>query len=114
MADLPKDRVNASYTFAVTGVDFCGPFFYKSEAVHLELVQDLSTPAFISALKRFIFPRGRPREIWKLFLAERYLKEVQEFCVADHIDWQFIPPRSHHFGGLWEVPLPAPCCASMT
>ncbi|XP_041450598.1 uncharacterized protein LOC121404670 [Drosophila obscura] len=141
MADLPKDRVNASYVFAVTGVDFCGPFFFKSEvrtrppikcyiclficfatkAVHLELVQDLSTPAFISALKRFILTRGRPREIWsdnatnfvgakneladlkKLFLAERHMKEVQEFCVADHIEWRFIPPRSPHFGGLWEA-----------
>ncbi|KAH8410531.1 hypothetical protein KR222_007552, partial [Zaprionus bogoriensis] len=73
MADLPKDRVSATSTFMVTGLDFCGPFHYKSEirnrapiktyicvficfatkAVHLELAQDLSTPTFLSALKRF-------------------------------------------------------------
>ncbi|KAH8404550.1 hypothetical protein KR009_006496, partial [Drosophila setifemur] len=73
MADLPKDRVTVTTTFMVTGLDFCGPFYYKSEvrnkapiktyicvficfatkAVHLELEQDLSTSAFLSALRRF-------------------------------------------------------------
>ncbi|KAH8404957.1 hypothetical protein KR222_010205, partial [Zaprionus bogoriensis] len=84
MADLPKDRVSATSTFMVTGLDFCGPFHYKSEirnrapiktyicvficfatkAVHLELAQDLSTPTFLSALKRFILTRGKPMRIW--------------------------------------------------
>ncbi|KAH8418893.1 hypothetical protein KR009_004600, partial [Drosophila setifemur] len=31
MADLPKDRVTATSTFMVTGLDFCGPFYYKSK-----------------------------------------------------------------------------------
>jgi len=31
MADLPKERLNGSHAFEVTGIDFCGPFFYKSE-----------------------------------------------------------------------------------
>ncbi|XP_043064802.1 uncharacterized protein LOC122320700 [Drosophila ficusphila] len=30
MADLPKDRVKATSTFMVTGLDFCGPFYYKT------------------------------------------------------------------------------------
>jgi len=32
MADLPKERLDGSHAFEVTGIDFCGPFFYKSEA----------------------------------------------------------------------------------
>jgi len=32
MADLPKKRLNGSHASKVTGIDFCGPFFYKSEA----------------------------------------------------------------------------------
>jgi len=32
MVDLPKERLDGSYAFEVTGIEFCGPFFYKSEA----------------------------------------------------------------------------------
>ncbi|XP_036345658.1 uncharacterized protein LOC118754893, partial [Rhagoletis pomonella] len=84
MADLPKDRIAASRAFIVTGVDYCGPFYYKPEmrnkspqkcyvsvficfatkAVWMELVKDLSTSAFIDALKRFVATRGVPSCIW--------------------------------------------------
>ncbi|XP_041633483.1 uncharacterized protein [Drosophila kikkawai] len=138
MADLPKDHVSASYAFQVTGVDFCGPFYHKSEvrnkapikcyvsificfstkAVHLELVQDLSTSAFLSALRRFILIRGKPARIWsdnatnfvgaknelaelkRLFLNASHQTAIDEFCLTDSIRWRFIPPRSPHFGGL--------------
>ncbi|XP_044573592.1 uncharacterized protein LOC123257730 [Drosophila ananassae] len=84
MGDLPKERVEGYQVFDVTGIDFCGPFFYKSEvrnkapikcyisvficfttkAVHLELVRDQSTAAFLHALRRFISIRKKPRQIW--------------------------------------------------
>lgn len=76
MADLANDRVNTSFTFMVTGVDFCGPFFYKSEVRNRQPVKcyicificfatkafdmDLSFKAFSNALKRFILTRCRP------------------------------------------------------
>ncbi|XP_035228801.1 uncharacterized protein LOC118200916 [Stegodyphus dumicola] len=75
MGDLPSPRVQPSRPFAVTGVDYAGPYSIKSQvgrrtktfkcfvsifvcfsikAVHLELVSDLSTSTFLAALKRFI------------------------------------------------------------
>ncbi|XP_033241627.1 uncharacterized protein [Drosophila pseudoobscura] len=141
MADLPVDRVSESRAFLVTGVDYCGPFLYKSEvrnrpplkcymsificfstkAVHIELVKDLTTSAFLSALRRFICTRGRPIRIWSdnatnfvgarnelaelksLFLSDSHQEAVHQACLNDCIDWRFIPPRSPHFGGLWEA-----------
>ncbi|XP_035227769.1 uncharacterized protein LOC118199973 [Stegodyphus dumicola] len=84
MGDLPSPRVQPSRPFAVTGVDYAGPYSIKSQvgrrtktfkcyvsifvcfstkAVHLELVSDLSTSTFLAALKRFIARRGKPSKI---------------------------------------------------
>ncbi|XP_054745924.1 uncharacterized protein LOC129250316 [Anastrepha obliqua] len=141
MADLPKERIQASRPFIVTGVDYCGPFYYKPEvrnkspqkcyvsvficfatkAVWMELVRDLSTGAFIDALKRFIATRGIRRCIWSdnamnfvgvknelkelrdLVLSEKHRSKLHNFCLSNGFDWRFIPPRSPHFGGLWEA-----------
>ncbi|XP_070067071.1 uncharacterized protein [Drosophila virilis] len=146
MTDLPADRLDTSYPFMVTGVDYCGPFFYKSEvrnrlpvkcyislficfatkAVHLELVKDLSTISFLNTLKRFILTRTRLSRIWsdnstnfvgvknelaylsRLFLSDQHVKAVHEFCLSDSFEWSFIPPRSPHFGGLWEAVVKTP------
>jgi len=89
--------------------------------VHLELVTDLTTDAFLGALKRFIARRGHCKTLYcdnatnfvgaKNQLKEIenviYAKEAQEkiigVCSSKGIDFQFIPPRSPHFGGLWEA-----------
>ncbi|XP_004533440.1 uncharacterized protein LOC101460272 [Ceratitis capitata] len=142
MADLPVERVQASRPFFTTGIDFCGPFYYQSEirnrqplkcyiallicfatkAVHPEfIVKDLSTSALLTALKRFISIRGKPKTIWtdnatnfvgaknellelkRLLLSSEHQDKVHKICLDDSIDWKFIPPRSPHFGGLWEA-----------
>ncbi|XP_064617058.1 uncharacterized protein LOC135481057 [Liolophura sinensis] len=72
MGDLPSDRLRPfEPPFSVTGVDLFGRFFLKygknqskkawgaiftcatSRAVHLEIVDNLSTEAFLQALRRF-------------------------------------------------------------
>ncbi|KAH8280196.1 hypothetical protein KR054_000159, partial [Drosophila jambulina] len=73
MGNLPADRVTQSRPFFNSGVDYCGPFWihhkirgkrpnkayiaviccFATKAVHLELVSDLTTDAFLAALRRF-------------------------------------------------------------
>ncbi|XP_033218401.1 uncharacterized protein LOC117173863 [Belonocnema kinseyi] len=139
MGNLPAERVEFSRPFLNTGVDFCGPLYIKerryrnikkiksyvavfvciaTKAVHLELVSDLSTIAFIGCLKRFISLRGNIETIssdnGKNFLgANRELKAIYDTAVSEiqnqairsfllnrGINWKSSPPLSPHFGGL--------------
>ncbi|GFV12173.1 uncharacterized protein TNCV_1536701 [Trichonephila clavipes] len=80
MGDLPESRVCPSSVFQRTGIDFAGPFLIRSskgrgsrntecyicvfvclatKAVHLEVVSDLTSKAFIACLKRFVARRGK-------------------------------------------------------
>lgn len=142
MADLPNARVNISRVFTKVGLDFCGPFSIKLipgrvkrtykcyvcifvcfvvKAIHLEIVSNLSTEAFIGAMKRFISRRGRPSDLFsdnatnfvgannelskilkKLFKGES-TENFEDFLAAEGIKWHFNPPATPHFGGLWEA-----------
>lgn len=91
-----------------------------TKAVHIEAVTNLSSDAFILTLKRFIARRGNPSCVFSdngtnFVGASNQLKEIQNFfkkrntsdCFQDYltqneIKWKFIPPRSPHWGGLWE------------
>ena len=136
---LPIERLTPG---RVVGVDFAGPVQTKYshvrkpvivksyvclfvslsvKAVHLEPVSDLTSDAFIAALRRFIARRGKPslimsdhgtnfvgadRELEQMydFVQERKTKgEITDFCSTHGIEWKFIPQRSPHFGGLWEA-----------
>lgn len=76
MGQLPDYRLTSHRPFLHLGVDYCGPFYIKerrfrnrqklkcyvavyvcmsTKAVHLELVSDLTTEAFIGSLKRLFF-----------------------------------------------------------
>ena len=142
MGDLPQARVSYSRPFLDVGVDYCGPLYIKerrfrnrnklkvyvaifvcmgTKAVHLELVSDLTTEAFIASLKRFFSRRGISRtihsdnatnfvgasrelaELYNLFESDEHKKTVNKFLIQQKVTWNFIPPRSPHFGGLWEA-----------
>ena len=94
---------------------------FVTKAVHIEAAVDYSTEAFIRCLKRFIARRGLPRkiscdnatnfvgannqllELKKLMENPEHIEQVEKYCLDHHIIWQFIPPRSPHFGGLHEA-----------
>jgi len=96
-----------------------------SKAVHIELVCDLTTDAFIAALHRFISRRGKCGSIFSdngtnfvgankklsdlstLLLSEQHKNRVQDTLAIQEINRKFIPPRSPHFGGLWEAAVKA-------
>ncbi|XP_053968859.1 uncharacterized protein LOC128870282 [Anastrepha ludens] len=113
MGNLPVSRLTPSRPFARCGIDFCGPIetylrirgkgpyktyiaifvCFSTKAVHIEIVSDLSTDAFLAALKRMIGRRGLPTDIYcdnatNFVGASRKLQELK---------------MAPHFGGLWEA-----------
>ena len=83
MADLADCRLPSAnhFPFATTGLDFVGPFPIKDKghfgrryslfitclvtrAVHFETCADLNTETTIMAIRRFIYLRGNPRQIY--------------------------------------------------
>lgn len=141
MGNLPENRVTAVSPFELTGVDYAGPVIVKegkykpkhvkayialfvcltTKAIHLELVSDLTTEAFLAALDRFVNRRGlvhkimsdnatnfagASKELHQLFLMFRddvSRAKINDSMLKREIEWEFIPPRSPSFGGLWEA-----------
>ncbi|XP_018569139.1 uncharacterized protein LOC108909312 [Anoplophora glabripennis] len=94
---------------------------FSTKASHLELVGDLSTQSFLNAFKRFIARRGICRNVYS-DNAMNFVGSANEITKIldtisnpninnnfvnwfsqNKIKWHFIPPRSPHFGGLWEA-----------
>ncbi|XP_055522767.1 uncharacterized protein LOC129716950 [Wyeomyia smithii] len=141
MGDLPLEWVTPAPAFPRVGIDYCGPFSLRHtsrkatparcysclfvclvvKAVHIEVVADLTTEAFIAALKRFIARRGKPEvifcdnatnfvgaqrklsELHRLFRSEQFQNPIVTEAAKDMIDFKFIPAKSPNFGGLWEA-----------
>ncbi|XP_072377748.1 uncharacterized protein [Diabrotica undecimpunctata] len=139
MADLPKHRVQISKPFANTGIDYAGPVLlrdrkgrpyktykayiclficFATKGVHIELVTELTSEAFLATFRRFAARRGTPnhlysdngsnfvgayKELQKLYkFLENSQSEFVTICSQQKISWHFIPPNTPHFGGLWE------------
>lgn len=134
MADLPPERLKLfSPTFTTTGMDLFGPFNLKygrnktskawgalftcatTRAIHLEIVDGLSTQSFLHALRRFAANHGWPATIisdngtsfvgaqseLKKLLQEGK-KQIEDFAVLHRVKWIFITPLSPHQGGFYE------------
>jgi len=142
MGQLPIERLTPGPVFDKVGIDFAGPVQTKYahvrkpvivksyvclfvslsvKAVHLEPVSDLTSDAFIAALRRFTARRGKPslivsdhgtnfvgtnrelREMYDFLNEQKARSEISDFCSTQNIQWKFIPERTPHFGGLWEA-----------
>lgn len=137
MGNLPIERIDACFPFYRCGVDYCGPVLIlnrkgrgarttkayiclfvclATRAIHLELVSDLTSEAYLLSLNRFISRRGKPTLIlsdngrnfvglmndFKQFI-NRCSPDFIEYAASQQIEFKFIPPYSPHFGGLWEA-----------
>lgn len=89
--------------------------------MHLEVVNDLTTGAFIASMKRFFARRGKAQliqsdNVTNFVGASNHLKElfhflaekenqqtIARYAINEGIQWSFIPPKSPHFGGIWEA-----------
>ena len=134
MANLSEGRLKVnSPPFAHVGIDDFGPFLVKQgrsetkrygyifscltvRAVHIEVARDLSTDAFINAMRRFIARRGNPLCIYsdngtnfigaerlsKRFLEAWNQNQIHDYLLQKGIEWHFNPPSASHMGGSWE------------
>ncbi|XP_033727618.1 uncharacterized protein LOC117316950 [Pecten maximus] len=136
MSDLPTERLEPGPPFTSVGVDCFGPWqivtrktrggqanskrwavlftCLTSRAVHIEVIEEMSTSSFINALRRFISTRGKV----KMFRSDRGTNfvgsmeklgginvendAVRKFLLEDGCKWIFNPPYASHMGGVWE------------
>ena len=138
MSDLPTDRLTPSPPFTYVGVDVFGPWSVltrrtrggsanskrwavmftclTSRAVHIEVIEDMSSSAFINALRRFISIRGKVLEfrsdrgtnfVGAASLLNMNVVNVEDdplkqFLYDKGTNWIFNAPHSSHMGGVWE------------
>ena len=138
MSDLPQDRLQPGPPFSSVGVDTFGPWevatrrsrggvinskrwgilftCLSTRAVHIEVVEELSSSSFINALRRFMAIRGSV----KIFRSDRgtnfigatdallidaiHVEDgpVKDFLYSKGTTWLFNAPHASHMGGVWE------------
>lgn len=142
MGEEPTYRVQEQIKpFWHTGVDYAGPInitprkgrgitshkayislfiCLTTKAIHIELVNDLSSDSFISALKRFISRRGpisvihtdgatnflgaknQLNELYSVITSSEYESKLNGVTLEDRIIFKTMPPLSPHMSGVWE------------
>ncbi|XP_063372556.1 uncharacterized protein LOC134660705 [Cydia amplana] len=140
MGDLPAARCNPAKPFYHTGVDYTGAVDIKAskgrgartlkgyiaificmvtKAVHLELVTDLTSSAFLAALRRMAARRGAPAHMYsdigknfvggnrKLQEGYQHLQHITDSnflaeITGMNIEWHFNAPSWPSAGGIWE------------
>jgi hypothetical protein len=129
-APLPADRVRESYPFKVTGIDYTGAISIRvkegedsvyillftcgsTRGIHLEVVENMTSIAFIDAMRRFTSRHSIPRVIYSdntsTFVSASNIL-VQFFKHPDvakelanmRTTCRFIPKRAPWYGGWWE------------
>ncbi|XP_023265919.1 uncharacterized protein LOC111657824 [Seriola lalandi dorsalis] len=138
MADLPAERLQTDPPFSYVGLDVFGPWeviarrtkggqanskrwavlftCMSTRAVHIEVIETMSSSSFINALRRFFAIRGTAKQLrsdcgTNFVGAARELKldppkpgetSVDDYLLNQRCSWVFNPPHSSHMGGAWE------------
>lgn len=140
MADLPAERIRRNRAFLMTGVDYAGPIEiveqYKkgrntnkrkcwiaifvcmvTRAIHIDVVTDLSSAAFIACYERFVALRGHCEKMFsdngtQFVGASKEIKsafknwsapEVMAHLNRKRTQWIFMKPVAPHQGGIYEA-----------
>ena len=122
MSGLPEFRVVGGQAFKVAGVDLCSPVYTKvhpkskemtknyisittcatSRMIHLEILPDQTTSAYLQSKRRFIAQRGIP----KLIVSENGKtfkgRALKQFNARRGIKRRYNPSRAPRSAGLFE------------
>lgn len=135
MADLPAGRVTPEPPFTTVGLDVFGPWYVvtrrtrgggaqskrwavlftcmSTRAVHIELIETMSTDSFINALRRLFAIRGPARLLYsdrgtnfvgacKELDLSTDNDTVRKYLREKGCSWTFNPSHASHMGGSWE------------
>lgn len=138
MADLPAERLQTNPPFSYVGLDVFGPWevitrrtkggqanskrcavlftCMSTRAVHIEVIETMSSSSFINALCSFFAMRGTAKQLrsdcgTNFVGASRELKldppkpgemSVDNYLLNQRCSWVFNPPHSSHMGSTWE------------
>ena len=127
MGTLPEFRfAKTPAVFEDIGMDFFGPFpvcqrnqrssqhvciftCFKTRAIHIEVVEDLTTDSCLLANRLITSRRGKQTSITSdnastFHAAAKFLDlwKIKEKLGSQQIDWNFIPPGTPYLGGAWE------------
>lgn len=140
MSELPADRVQIGKPFLHSGVDYAGPLemkiinrqgdqitkakcwvaifvCFKTRAVHIDLVTDLTSVAFIACYERFIARRGRCERMYSdngtsfVGTSNELKRAIEKWTDKEAIthlnckgtEWRFMIPAAPHQGGIYEA-----------
>ena len=135
MFDLSADRLQTDPPFSYVGMDMFGPWEVSSRrtrggqanskrwailftclctrAVHIEVVEEMSSSSFINALRRFFALRGPAKQLRsdcgtnfigacrEMGINTTEHGKVQNYLQDQRCACTFNPPYSSHMGGVW-------------
>ena len=133
MADLPEDCLEPAPPFTFSSVDYFGPWYIKdgrreyrvlftclsSRAIHLEVLNTMTTDSFLNAYHQFVSHHGPVRQlqsdqgsnfIGAMNELQRAISEIdnnriREELLTNNCDWvefKVNVPHASHMGGVWE------------
>ena len=142
MSDLPVERLTLDPPFTHVKLDVFGPWTITTRrtrggqlenkrwavlftclctrAVHIEVLESMSTSSFINALRRFTAIRG-PMRLLRSDRGTHFIGACKELQINTedpelkvHLqdkgcNWSFNPPHSSHMGGVWDRMIGVAC-----
>ncbi|XP_049332403.1 uncharacterized protein LOC125799519 [Astyanax mexicanus] len=138
MSDLPAERLQVDPPFSYVGLDVFGPWevltrrtrggqardkrwavlftCMSTRAIHIEVIETMTSSSFINALRRFFSIRGPAKQLrsdcgTNFIGAFKELQmdsqrpcphSVEDYLSQQRCTWVFNPPHSSHMGGTWE------------